>query len=325
MRRIIRNSLGWLLLLAPLHALAASGTFSLVTENDAPYGADRHYTNGFKMVWVPVLENGAPLWMQRTVRWMPWLPAGEIQYGYAFGQSVFTPDDTKTDNPPADARPYAGWLYLSSGIGIKSGRQLDQLGLTIGVIGRASLADQSQKWMHRLLRVNHPEGWDTQLGNELGIIVNGQRAWRGVLEADFSSSMLDVSPFVGAAAGNVFTHASGGWIIRYGQRLPDDFGPPRIDPASPGSASLSPKNGIGWYVFAGLEGRLVLRNLFLDGNTFRDSRSVDKRYLVGDLQFGLVVDWLNVRLAYTHIIRSREFETQDNADQFGAFSVMWKL
>lgn len=63
------------------------------------------------------------------------------------------------------------------------------------------------------------------------------------------------------------------------------------------------------------------RNIFLDGNTFRDSRSVDKEPLVGDLQFGIAVTWRNVRLSYTHVLRTREFKTQGEADDFGAFSL----
>ena len=318
------GSLAALLLASVAHAQNSGGTFSLVTENDLPYGADRHYTNGLKMVWVPA-QGDEPQWMRDFVNWMPWIPDGDIHYGYELGQNIYTPDDIKTADPPEDARPYAGWLYLSTGMGVKSGRQLDQLGLTIGAIGRASLADQSQKWLHRVTDSSHPQGWDTQLSNELGIIVSGQRTWRGLPELQFSSTALEVSPYVGGALGNVFSHANIGATLRYGQNLPDDFGPPRIQPAAPGSYALSSKNGIGWYVFAGVEGRLVLRNIFLDGNTFKDSRSVDKRYLVGDLQFGLVFDWRNTRFSYTHIIRSPEFETQDSADQFGAFSLMWKL
>jgi hypothetical protein len=45
---------------------------------------------------------------------------------------------------------------------------------------------------------------------------------------------------------------------------------------------------------------------------------VDREPLVGDLQFGLVLTWHNVRLGYTHVMRTREFETQDESDNFGA-------
>jgi len=119
----------------------------------------------------------------------------------------------------------------------------------------------------------------------------------------------------------VFTYANAGMMLRLGQRLPLDYGPPRIQPSLPGSGFFVPQDGFGWYLFAGVEGRAVARNIFLDGNTFRDSRSVDKEPLVGDLQFGIALTWRNVRLSYTHVLRTREFETQDEADNFGAFSL----
>jgi hypothetical protein len=52
---------------------------------------------------------------------------------------------------------------------------------------------------------------------------------------------------------------------------------------------------------------------------------VDKKYLVGDLQFGFVLDWSDMRLGYTHVLRSREFRTQESKDYFGALSVSVKF
>ena len=108
---------------------------------------------------------------------------------------------------------------------------------------------------------------------------------------------------------------------RLGRRLPHDYGPPRIQPSLPGSGFFVPQNGFGWYLFAGVEGRAVARNIFLDGNTFRDSRSVDKEPLVGDLQFGFALTWSDVRLGYTHVLRTREFKTQGKTSEFGAVSL----
>ena len=55
----------------------------------------------------------------------------------------------------------------------------------------------------------------------------------------------------------------------------------------PGGGYFRRKKGFNWYLFAGLEGRAVFRNIFLDGNTFTDSHSVDSKHFVGDIQAGL--------------------------------------
>lgn len=80
---------------------------------------------------------------------------------------------------------------------------------------------------------------------------------------------LEIMPNFGINPGNVFTYASGGTSIRFGWRIPEDYGTPRIQPSIPGSSYFSTSQ-FGIYTFAGVEGRAVARNIFLDGNSFRD-------------------------------------------------------
>lgn len=314
----------------PLTASASEpgkyGTLSFVLENDLFYGNDRHYTNGVRLVWVPGPDTSTPEWAIKLARLVPWFPEqGEIRHGYAFGQSMFVPSDITVANPPLDDRPYAGWLYGSIGLGVELGEQLDQFSVSLGIVGPSSLAEQTQKFIHDVVGADEPQGWDSQLGDELGINLAYQRSWRRFATTTFLGNQLDLTPHVGAALGNVFTYVNAGVTLRYGKQLPSDYGPPRIQPGLSGSADFAPVSGFGWYLFAGIEGRAVAHNIFLDGNTFHDSRSVDKKPLVGDLQFGFVLDWSDIRFSYTHVLRSREFQTQENDDNFGAFSVSVKF
>ena len=49
---------------------------------------------------------------------------------------------------------------------------------------------------------------------------------------------------------------------------------------------------------------------------------MDKEPLVGGLQFGIAVTWKTVSLGYTHVLSTREFESQGIASHdFGAFSL----
>lgn len=234
---------------------------------------------------------------------------------------MYTPADIKIPNPPPDDRPYAGWLYGSIGLIAETGRRLDQLDLTLGIVGPASLAEQTQTIVHEVVGAPKPRGWDTQLKNEPGVILTYQRSWRRFVEETALGNTFDMTPHAGGAIGNVFTYANAGLTLRFGRRLPHDYGPPRIQPSLPGSGFFLPQNGFGWYLFAGVEGRAVARNIFLDGNTFRDSRSVDKEPLVGDLQLGFVLTWSDVRLGYTHVLRTREFKAQGKTSEFGAVSL----
>ncbi|MEO8894407.1 MAG: lipid A-modifier LpxR family protein, partial [Rhizomicrobium sp.] len=73
------------------------------------------------------------------------------------------------------------------------------------------------------------------------------------------------------------------------------------------------------------QGRAVARNLFLDGNSFGTSRSVEKEIFVGEVSFGGALDLEQFRLSFVHVIRSREYRTQSGFDQFGTLSLAVKL
>jgi hypothetical protein len=278
------------------------------------------------VAWVPDGAVPPPRWAVNLARVLPWFPQNAaVRHGYAFGQSTFVPSDITLADPPSTDRPYVGWLYASLGLSVDSGSQLDQFGLTLGVVGPASFAEDTQKFLHDVLGSDDPRGWDTQLENEPGVVLTYQRSWRGPAFGNATGPQLDLTPHAGAALGNVFTYANAGVTVRYGRQLPNDYGAPRIRQGLPVAAHFAPTSDFGWYLFAGVEGRAVAHNIFLDGNTFRDSRSVDKKPWVGDLQFGFVLDWPEVRLSYTHVLRTREFRTQEDNDGFGAFSVSFKF
>lgn len=298
-----------------------NGTLSFVIENDIFY-SDQYYTNGVRASWTTAADK-RPEWALNAARLFPFFPDNaSVRTNYAIGQNMYTPKETEMKNPPSDDHPYAGWLYGSVGLIAENGRQLDQIEFTLGVVGPASLAEQTQKFVHKVRGIDIPQGWDTQLKNEPGFILTYQRSWRSYVSESFLGVPFDITPHAGGALGNVFTYANTGITLRYGEGLPVDYGPPRIQPSLPGSGFFIPQKHLSWYLFAGIEGRYVARNIFLDGNSFTDSRSVDKERFVGDLQMGVVVSKGNVRLAYTKVLRTREFKTQPaDRQDFGALSV----
>ena len=66
---------------------------------------------------------------------------------------------------------------------------------------------------------------------------------------------------------------------------------------------------------------MVGRNIFLDGNTFADSRSVDKIPVVADFQAGVAVTFQRFRVSYTQDFRSPEFHGQKGFDDFGSLAL----
>ena len=87
-----------------------------------------------------------------------------------------------------------------------------------------------------------------------------------------------------------------------------------------------------FYGFIGANGRGVAHNIFLDGNTFANSHSVDKENWVYEFQAGILARYKKCQLSYTFTRRSREFSPNFDSDggrhDFGSvaftYLVTWK-
>ncbi len=300
-------------------------TFSVTWENDVFAGSDDNYTNGIRLAMVGA-ENDVPRWLERSANSLPFFDeSGNKRWEFALGQNMYTPKNYQLRAAQPNDRPYAGWLYGSAGVTSDTGTTLDNFRMTLGVVGPASGAERVQETVHDLIGSDHPQGWHHQLENEAGLILSYQRKWRNIWKLNPDGFGIDLTPSVGGAVGNVLTQASAGAVVRIGEDLPADYGPPLITSVLTGTDYFVPSETIGWYVFAGMEGNAVARNIFLDGNTFEDSASVDKKHFVGGLQAGLALTYDGVRYAYTHMLRTKEFEGQEGGESYGAFTVSWKF
>ncbi len=74
-------------------------------------------------------------------------------------------------------------------------------------------------------------------------------------------------------------------------------------------------------LFASVEARGVARDIFLDGNTFRDSQSINKKPVVADGRLGAVAVLGATQLSFTHVFQMRGFDGQPHPDQFGSLSL----
>ena len=305
------------------------GTWTFLVENDMLAGTDHHYTNGLHLSWLSASDD-APAAAREAASSVPFLlaPEGKRRIGYNFGQSMFTPNDIKIREAQPKDRPWAGYLYGGVALLSETPRTLDTLEIDFGVVGPASFAEQTQKKWHELIGSPQPKGWNNQIKNEPTIAALYERKWRQEIwhfAGPDSGLGIDMTPLVGAALGNVFTYASTGLALRFGDDLPSDFGPPRVRPSLPGSGFFDLDDRFGWYVFTSAEGRAVAHNIFLDGNTFEDSASVDKLPFVADFQLGLAFMINSARVTITQVYRTREFRSQNEPDRFSAISLSFKF
>ena len=314
-------------------------TASATLENDLFVGTDKHYTNGVSISLLsPDLtdyrDNPAlPEWAHQVIDHLPFInePCLQRNIEFSLAQKIFTPENIRARNLIRDDRPYAGWLYLGAAFHNKNPRRLDTMALQIGMVGPAALGEAAQNNVHKIRDIDRAKGWDNQLENELGLVAYYERKWRAAERYGAQRRFgADLIPHVGGAVGNVATYISTGTEARIGWNLPADFGTSLIRPGGDSNApadNSDPRVGSRWgfYLFSGVTGRLVGRDIFLDGNTFEDSHSVDRKLLVGDAFTGVSALYGGFKMSYAQVWRSKEFDGQDDASSFGSVTLSYSF
>lgn len=312
-----------------------TGTFTFTFENDWFGGTDRHYTNGAKWSWLfsDLSAWGREGWRRRFLEALPFANRPETQrnFGFAFGQNIYTPQDQDAFVPDPADRPYAGWGYFELTFLSKTEQVADTVSFQLGMVGRHSYAQDLQRLMHKWANDSPPNGWGHQLRDEAGLNVIYERKWRLRHRSHDAFLGVDFVPHAGFSFGNVQSHANIGGTLRWGFNLPSDFGVQLIRPGGICNSPIddldprvAPDRHWSFFLFTAVDARAVARDIFLDGNTFRDGPRVDKRRFVADLSYGVGFIAGRWQLTFTQVIRTREFETQPfDHNDFGSLTLSY--
>ena len=300
---------------------------SLSIENDSlGKGTDQNYTSGIRATYFNINAD-IPAYIDRIADYIPTFDINETtSLAYSIGQNLYTPDDIKARQQNPNDRPWAAWLYASAGLATLTGNHIDELELTLGMVGPVAQGENAQKYVHSLIGSPLPEGWDNQLDNEPGAIVSWLRRWPQTATLETMGLYGSAEPNINISLGNIYSYAGTGLTFKLSpatNRWQDS--PARVRPAIPGTGYFQiPQNDWSWYLFAGIDGRAVARNIFLDGNTFSNSHSVDKEYFVADLNTGIALTYKRMRLSYSLVYRTKEFHAQDDNTLFGSLTLSYR-
>lgn len=310
-----------------------SGLYTFTWENDIVGGSDDNYTNGVRYSYLstPLPAESPHARLARRVLRADCEDA--VLLGLAWGQSMYTPTDTAAVDPPADEHPYAGWLYGEYALTVVSPaaagrpRTFRSLAALVGVVGPAAQGERVQNTFHEWIDNPPSLGWDAQLANEPGLLLAYDQRWQYTRAAPFflSALQLDVLAGGGAALGNVLSQASAGLVARLGTSLDASDLPPRVRPGTAGTGLLGhPGEWLHASLFAGIEGRATLRNIFLDGNTFRESARVERVPVGTDVVTGVALRVWRAQVSLSFVTRSPEFTTQPAPHRFGSLGLSWR-
>lgn len=306
-----------------------TGAFIIHFDNDGLFftDTDQYYTNGFKVAWIsPDIKN----YQKYTLlKWLPFVNKPEFKHAISIsvGHNVYTPQDIKRSDLIKNDHPYAGILYFEIGIHSRSSRRMDTLEIDLGIVGPSSFASEIQKVSHKLLNSPYPNGWQHQLKDEPAFEIIYERKWKVLKSVINGGFGLDLIPHLGGGLGNVYTYANAGVQFRFGWNLPDDFGTSIIRPSGDtngGFYKQTPysyvRGRFGIHVFVAVDGQAVLRNIFLDGNTFQDSHRVDKEPFIADIIAGIGLRIGRFRFSYSCVFLTKQFRTQQNCHIFGSIN-----
>src|SRR5437762_14047256 len=84
---------------------------SLLWENDAIAGSDKHYTQGAGLSYLS-RDDALPGWLQRFSGWIPAV-GYDVQaqkYGVGIMQETYTPEELRSSALVVNTQPCAGWL-----------------------------------------------------------------------------------------------------------------------------------------------------------------------------------------------------------------------
>ncbi len=316
-------------------------SFNLYFENDLFAESDQNYTNGIRMSWVSPdvssyeTDSRIPGWLRQVndqlhffhdLRDRKKLARNLV---FSVGQLMYTPETIDASELLEDERPYAGFLYTTIAYHTRSRDQLDTVGVTVGVVGPAAYAHEAQDFIHDLRGFEKFAGWDNQLENELGLqflYEHKHRLFAAPVGAGLSHDLIGHS---GISLGNVSTYLNFGAEYRIGWQLPDDFGTSAVRPAgdnsAPGRGDPRLRSGgfSGLHGFIAFDARVVGRDIFLDGNTFEHSHSVEKENLVADIAAGVSFTAGHWKVSYAKVFRTREFKQQPHSHSYGSLSVSY--
>jgi hypothetical protein len=269
------------LLGAPASASAEESRLLVGLQNDIFAGSDGGgYTNGIALAHLRTTSAGetaiAPQPLLAPIA--SWLGVGPASLTVtSLNQLMVTPADITRKVPdPADA-PYLGALWLRAAQVSVQGDVADMLAVNIGMIGPASGARQSQRFIHRVTGSERPEGWDYQVGNRPMIGIERYRAVR-------------------VAWGNWQSSAGGSLLLRYGTGLQRSYPTTMRQTMRTGDPNVL---GRGWFVYGGVHADRMFSQMGIGDNRPVAASTAELRETQVVAMAGLAYGWDHASLSFS--------------------------
>lgn len=295
--------------------LSGCSVFSLNEENDIfgiTENRDMMYSNGTRFTYT-TKESETPEIIKKIADPIPSLQVfGESikpnRYTVEAGQEMYTPDNITSFELQKDQNPFVGYLYGKVGKEEITTEYRKFSFFSLGTVGPSSLADKTQKFVHKQIGMQKPNGWVNQIDNEPVFVHESGIDLRDI-QVNCDSFRFDQTSGYNMKIGTWYTGIEFNITHRFGQNY-EMF-------------SASPNSDWSWHFFNKPYLQLVAKDMTMDGNTFHDSHSVDRIPHVYGNEFGTILEFKGYALKLYIKTQSKLYEEQDKDwHTFGGFKFM---
>lgn len=289
--------------------------FSIISENDnyTLQGRDGYYTNGFYIKCS---------WANNKVT-----NAEKIINSLQLGQAIYNPVSYNRPYPQIQDRPFTGYLSIDyqRSIFYKQNNLL-QWQIALGTIGPNSLAENVQRWYHRVIGIYDVKGWSYQLNNEINVNFNATY-YQSFLKRNSFNHWLNADFIAKAQLGNAFTNIGTGLLFRIGQM--EEHANSCHWNARIGTANTQPlTHHDELYFFYQPYIYLQAYNTILQGGLFVKDKGpikVDIEPIVFTQQFGIRYAQNRWATALTYINRTKEAKNQVRNENYCSIQLSYLI
>ena len=294
---------------------------SFQTENDADIRNDGDYTYGGSLGVLFFRKD-----LNNSILHIPFTNYTDAQnyVSLNIAHKMYTPQDFESSQLIVDDRPYAGYFYFQGSLHQSLNNTLKSLTIQLGIVGPSSKMKEVQKLIHSLIGSRDPQGWQYQLKDELIFQVNYSLKRYYDLDNIFKYGYTaSIIPEFGVEVGNASTKAYTSALFRWGKNVPKDYGAYLINNTDYSKIPLNiNQNGEikkwRYYINVGLKANLIARDIFLDGNSFKESHSVEKNNFIFDFTYGLSFAYKEFGVDYIRRHSTKAFKSQEEYYSYGS-------
>jgi lipid A 3-O-deacylase len=263
-------------------------------------GTDRYYSNGLRIDLYYTKKNKPKFPSNLLLR----LKNTETAiYGYGITQAMYTPIDISKKEIQFRDRPYAGILHLNHLVITANSSTNERLisEINIGTTGKPSMAEETQKLIHKLIDYQEPLGWDNQITTDLLLnyyLQYEKLLWQPAEKLDFIGG-LDMN------IGTMRTDIGFSLLVRIGAAK---------SYFTNHQAESGGSKRIKFHIYARPIVRAVLYNTTLEGGYFNGRTSPyalensDLKRIYLQYEYGMVFTRKRFELSINEKVRTAEFE-----------------